>query len=114
MVDRAQLQPDHVQENFLNFSKNGPTVVYSTPANVVNNQYSCRFVYNHSVSDLNILKQEMSATRATWRKWLAIILWHIFRFLLHETSPWLSGYLFDLYLTLFSPMAEACLNTPGD
>ena len=71
MVDRAQLQPDHVQENVLKLSKNGPTVVYSNPANVVNNQYSCRFVYTRSVSDLNILKQEMSATRATWRKWLA-------------------------------------------
>ena len=71
MVDRAQSQPDHVQENVPKFSKNGPTVVYSTPANVVNNQYSCRFEYNQSVSDLNILKQEMSATRATWRKWLA-------------------------------------------
>ena len=70
MVDRAQLQPDHVQENFQIFSRNGPTVVYST-ANVVNNQYSCRFVYNQSVSDLNILKQEISATRATWKNWLA-------------------------------------------
>ena len=70
MVTRAQSQPDHVQDT-CNFSKNGPTVVYSTPANVVNNQYSCRFVYNQSVSDLNILKQEMSATRATWREWLA-------------------------------------------
>ena len=71
MVARAQSQPDHVQKNVQKFSKNGPTVVYNTPANVVNNQYSCRFVYNQSVSDLNILKQEMSATRATWRKWLA-------------------------------------------
>ena len=65
MVTRAQSQPDHVQEDFLNFSQNGPTVAYSTPAYVINNQYSCRFVYNQSVSDLNILKQEMSATRAT-------------------------------------------------
>ena len=71
MVARAQSQPDHVQENVQKCSKNGPTVVYNTLANVVNNQYSCRFVYNQSVSDLNILKQEMSATRATWRKWLA-------------------------------------------
>ena len=70
MVDRAQLQPGQVQENFLDFSKNGPAVVYSTPANVVNNKYSCRFVYNQSVSDFNILKQ-ISVTRATWRKCLA-------------------------------------------
>ena len=68
LVNRAQLQPDHVQEDFLILLI---TVVYSTPANIINNQYSCRFVYNQSVSDLNILKQEMSATRATWREWLA-------------------------------------------
>ena len=68
LVSRAQLQPDHVQEDFLILLI---TVVYSTPANIINNQYSCRFVYNQSVSDLNILKQEMSATRATWREWLA-------------------------------------------
>ena len=71
MVDRAQSQSDHVQENFLDFSRDGPTVAYSTLPNVVNNQYPCRFVYNQSVSDVNILKQEISATRATWRKWLA-------------------------------------------
>ena len=71
MVTRAQLQPDHVQEDFFNSSKSDPTVVYITPANIVNNQYSCRFVYNQSVSDLNILKQEMSATRVTWKEWLA-------------------------------------------
>ena len=71
MVTRAQSQLDHVQEDLLNSSKNGPTVAYGTCANIVINQYSCRFVYNQSVYDLNILKQEMSATRATCRAWLA-------------------------------------------
>ena len=28
-------------------------------------------MYNQSISDLNILKQEMLATRATWKEWLA-------------------------------------------
>ena len=65
MVARAQLQPDHVQEDVQRFSKNGPTAVYNTPVNVVNNQYSSRFVYNQSVYDLNILKQEISASRST-------------------------------------------------
>ena len=65
MIDRAHLQADHVQENVPKISENGPTIVYNTPANSVNNQYACRFVYNQFVSDLNILKQEMSATRAT-------------------------------------------------
>ena len=27
-------------------------------------------MYNQSSSDLNILKQEISATRATWKEWL--------------------------------------------
>ena len=27
-------------------------------------------MHNQSSSDLNILKQEMSATRATWKEWL--------------------------------------------
>ena len=40
----AQLQPDHVQEDFLNSSKSDPTVVYSASANIVNNQYSSQLL----------------------------------------------------------------------
>ena len=29
-------------------------------------------MYNQSISDLNILKQEMLATRAIWKEWLAL------------------------------------------
>ena len=71
MVSRAQSQPDHVQVDFCNTFENKPVFVHTSPGQIVNNQYPCRFVYNQSISDLNILKQEMLATRATWKESLA-------------------------------------------
>ena len=65
MVNNTHLQPDHVQENLGNIFKNNAIVVKNK---IVNNQYSSRFVHSHSVSDLNISKQEMSATKATWKE----------------------------------------------
>ena len=56
MVTRAHLQPDHVHEDFHHISKNKATFVHSSVEKNVNNQYPCRFVYNQSSSDLNILK----------------------------------------------------------
>ena len=82
MVTRAQLQPDHVQEDFHNTFKSKQKFVHTSPGIVVNNQYSCRFEFSQSIIDLNIFKQEMSATRATlktilqrafcifWKEWL--------------------------------------------
>ena len=71
MVKKAHLQPDHVQNNFfLHISKNNAMCVHSNVGKIVNKQYPCRFVYSQSGSDLNILKQEISATRATWKEWL--------------------------------------------
>ena len=70
MVTRAQLQPDHAQEDFHNTSKSKQKFVHTSSGKVVNNQYSCRFVYSQSIVDLSIFKQEMSDTRATWKEWL--------------------------------------------
>ena len=63
IVKRAHLQPDHVQEDLLHISKNNATFVHRNVGKIVNKQYPCRFVYSQSGSDLNILKQEMWATR---------------------------------------------------
>ena len=71
MVTRAQSQPDHVQVDFYNTFQNKPGFVHTSLGQIVNNQYPCRLVYNQSISDLNILKQEMLATRATWKGWVA-------------------------------------------
>ena len=70
MDNRAQSQPDHIKEDVCNTSKSKPTFVHPSPGKVVNNQYFCRFVYSQSIVDLDVLKQEMSATRATWKEWL--------------------------------------------
>ena len=70
MDTRAQSEPDHVQEDFYNTSKSKQKFVHTSPKKVVNNQYPCRFVYSQSIVDLNISKQEMLATRATWKEWL--------------------------------------------
>ena len=66
MVTRAQLQPDHVQEDCHNIAKSKDVAVNNNVAKNLNNQYPCRFVYNQSSSDLNILKQEISSSTATW------------------------------------------------
>ena len=71
MVTRAQSQPDHVQVDFCNTFQGKPGFVHTSLRQIVNNQYPCRLVNNQSISDLNILKQEMLATRATWKGWLA-------------------------------------------
>ena len=71
MVTRAQSQPDHVQVDFWNTFQGKPGFVHTSLRQIVNNQYPCRLVYNQSISDLNILKQEMLATSATWKGWLA-------------------------------------------
>ena len=65
-------QPDHVQVEFCNTFQGKPGFVHTSLRQIVNNQYPCRLVYNQSISDLNILKLEMLATRATWKGWLAV------------------------------------------
>ena len=46
MVKKAHLQPDDVQENLYSISKNNATIVNSNVSKIVNNEYSCRFVYS--------------------------------------------------------------------
>ena len=70
MVTRAQLQPDHVEEDSHIIAKRKAIDVNNNVAQNINNQYPCRFVYNQSSSDLNILKQEISASTATCKEWL--------------------------------------------
>ena len=70
MVTRAQLQPDHVQEDSPNTAKSKAIVVNNNVGKNVNNQYPCRLLYNQCCSDLKILKQEICAYRATWKEWL--------------------------------------------
>ena len=69
MVTRAHLQPDHVREDLNNMSRNKVTYVHSSVEKSINNQYPSRFVYNQSSFDLNILKQEILATRTTFEEW---------------------------------------------